>query len=209
MKICSVCGVEKPEEAFHRNNSKGGRHPYCAACRGAKRRAAYALRTEDQKAADRARAAVGYERFRGNVDAQLRSRARSSEWHQQNKNRRNADARAQYDRVSEQTPEKHVLYRLRARTKKLGLRCDLELEDIVIPPVCPVLGIPLRFRREGAKGPKPDSPSVDRIVPSLGYTRGNVRVMSNRANTLINNATIEELETVLAFLRATRASSVA
>lgn len=46
-----------------------------------------------------------------------------------------------------------------------------------------------------------NDPSVDRIIPELGYTKGNVRVISNRANLLKNNASIEEIELVLEDLR--------
>ena len=41
------------------------------------------------------------------------------------------------------------------------------------------------------------SPSLDRIIPSLGYVKGNIRVISFRANTLKNNATLSELELIL------------
>ena len=39
-----------------------------------------------------------------------------------------------------------------------------------------------------------DSPSLDRIFPESGYTKGNVRVISWRANWIKNNSTIEEIE---------------
>ena len=42
-----------------------------------------------------------------------------------------------------------------------------------------------------------NSPSLDRIRLELGYVKGNVRVISGRANLLKNDATIEELEAVL------------
>lgn len=73
--------------------------------------------------------------------------------------------------------------------------------DIMIPEICPVLGIPIICGTRGRKGGTPNSPSIDRIEPFKGYTRGNVRIISNRANTLKNDATIEELDAVLADLR--------
>ena len=74
---------------------------------------------------------------------------------------------------------------------KEGLPFDIDLEDIVIPEVCPVLGIPIeidlgRGRRKG------DSPSLDKFVPEKGYTKGNIAVISWRANWLKNNGTTEE-----------------
>ena len=70
-----------------------------------------------------------------------------------------------------------------------------------IPEVCPVLGIPVNRGGVGKKGGRPDSPSMDRIDPTKGYIKGNVRVISNRANTLKCNATVAELEAVLADLK--------
>jgi hypothetical protein len=45
---------------------------------------------------------------------------------------------------------------------------------------CPVLGIPIIL---GGKLSK-NSPSLDKMVPGLGYVRGNVLVISHRANTM-------------------------
>lgn len=45
------------------------------------------------------------------------------------------------------------------------------------------------------------SPSLDRIDSSKGYVKGNVRVISARANMLKNNATVEELTLVLKDLK--------
>lgn len=42
------------------------------------------------------------------------------------------------------------------------------------------------------------APSIDKIIPALGYVPGNVMVISLRANTLKNNATLAELQTLVA-----------
>jgi hypothetical protein len=65
---------------------------------------------------------------------------------------------------------------------------SIELEDICIPPICPVFLTPMI------------SPSIDRIDSSKGYIKGNIRVISRRANILKNNATVEEMRMVLADL---------
>lgn len=96
-----------------------------------------------------------------------------------------------------------ILGGIRRRSAKRGWMCDLTREDISIPTTCPVLGIPLEVggRGEGRQGPTFNSPSVDRIDNALGYVRGNVRIISWRANMLKRDATIEELEKVLAYMR--------
>lgn len=97
-----------------------------------------------------------------------------------------------------------MLKRIRARAKKCGIRCTISVDDLQIPASCPVLGIPIDVTMRGRRGPRATSPSVDRIVPALGYVPGNVRVISHRANTLKCDATTEELELVLIDLRRLR-----
>jgi hypothetical protein len=46
------------------------------------------------------------------------------------------------------------------------------------------------------------SPELDRIVPSLGYVKGNVLVVSRRANRIKTDATVEELQQVASFYAA-------
>jgi hypothetical protein len=100
--------------------------------------------------------------------------------------------------------EKLMIQGARKRARKKGLPFDLVLEDIIIPTHCPVLGIPLE-RSSGVSGPK--SPSLDRIVPELGYVKGNVVVISNKANTIKTNATPEEVLAVALWLRSIHPST--
>ncbi len=89
--------------------------------------------------------------------------------------------------------EYRLLCYARRNSKRRGEECSLELEDIVIPEYCPLLGIKL----DTSSGSKQDtSPSVDRIDSSKGYTRENVWIISQRANRIKNNSTIEELRMI-------------
>lgn len=92
-------------------------------------------------------------------------------------------------RNPEQWPARAV-ENARERAKARGLPFNLTTADIIIPAVCPVLGTPFVF---GAGYSDTRSPSIDRIKPELGYVRGNVRVISLRANSLRNDATADEL----------------
>jgi hypothetical protein len=95
-------------------------------------------------------------------------------------------------------PERKMFYHARAQAKKKGLPFNLELSDISIPTRCPVLGIELR---RGQRGRNDNSPSLDRVIPALGYVRGNILVVSWRANRLKNNASLLELEKIADFYR--------
>jgi hypothetical protein len=83
-----------------------------------------------------------------------------------------------------------VLSGIKQRAKQKGIPYDLTLEDISNYSVCPVFGFEL-VRGEGK--PQFNSPSVDRIDPSKGYTKDNIQILSNLANAMKQNATPEQL----------------
>ena len=87
--------------------------------------------------------------------------------------------------------KKAMVKEAKKRAKRQGVPFNLTEADIHIPKRCPVLGIPLAFNKGRAQH---NSPSLDKIIPRLGYVPGNVVVMSNRANRLKNDATFSEIE---------------
>ncbi len=93
---------------------------------------------------------------------------------------------------------RRILAQAHIRAVKDGIPFDLTEADIVMPVFCPVLGIKLVI---GTKGQTDASPSIDRFVPSLGYVRGNVAVISNRANRLKSDGTLAEHEALVAWMR--------
>lgn len=95
-------------------------------------------------------------------------------------------------------PRKRMVLQARRRAKKRGIPCTLTDNDVVIPEFCPVFGTRLQV---GTRQSKRNAPSIDLIKYETGYVPGNIRVISHRANTLRSNATVEELEKVLAYSR--------
>ena len=73
---------------------------------------------------------------------------------------------------------------------KRGINFSLTKEDIPTPTHCSYLGTELKYNNSTLKG---DSASVDRIDNSLGYVSGNIQTISNKANTMKNVATDEEI----------------
>ena len=90
-------------------------------------------------------------------------------------------------------PDKAIYSIARYRAKKKGIPFDITLEDITIPTHCPYLGMEITYTR--GQGAVSSNPSLDRIDSSKGYTKGNVQVISTKANTMKNNATEEQLIT--------------
>ncbi len=89
---------------------------------------------------------------------------------------------------------KHKIWeRVKKRAKEDGTFFDLSVFDIPdVPEYCPIFGI--RLQANNKAGPLDTSPSVDRIVAELGYTKNNIRIISNRANRLRGDATEQELK---------------
>lgn len=87
--------------------------------------------------------------------------------------------------------EQTALVRARRRAVKSGIVFNLTTADLPpVPDYCPALGVP--FQR-GDGRPVPESLTLDRINPALGYVPGNVMWLSHRANAMKQDATIEEL----------------
>jgi len=95
-----------------------------------------------------------------------------------------------------------LLYKnIKSRCKRLGREFSIELEDIIIPEKCPVFGFDLK--REDRQTWM-CAPSVDRIDSSKGYIKGNVTVVSRRANILKKDATLEEIEQLFNYYKTLR-----
>ena len=87
--------------------------------------------------------------------------------------------------------ENRMLNGARARAKKAGRDFNITIEDIVVPEFCPLLNIPL-FIADGRTSVKSNSASLDRIDSTKGYIKGNVWVISMKANTMKSNSTLDE-----------------
>ena len=101
------------------------------------------------------------------------------------------------------SPDKKVRYLLslaKCRASKKGMAFDVELSDLEIPTHCPLLGVELSYSSEGKHST--NSASIDRIDSSAGYIRGNVWIVSRRANCIKNDASVEELRMILSNLEA-------
>jgi hypothetical protein len=88
----------------------------------------------------------------------------------------------------------------RKRASDQGVPFTIAHSDISIPELCPVLGIPLSVNEGGTFHDA--SPSLDKIIPSLGYVPGNIAVISWRANRLKGDGTTEELQAVASWMAA-------
>jgi hypothetical protein len=95
----------------------------------------------------------------------------------------------------------HALVNSKKRAKEKGLPFNIDIEHLltIFPSdgLCPALNIPMVW---GGGMDRNNSPSLDRHVPSLGYVRGNVAFISNKANRIKSDATTEEVLGVAKYL---------
>ena len=96
-------------------------------------------------------------------------------------------------------PRKSMFLQAKYRARKDGVLFLLNLSDLKIPGHCPILGIPLKVN-DGIW--RNNSPTIDRIIPKLGYITGNIAVISHRANQIKNDASLEELLAIVNYVKA-------
>lgn len=87
----------------------------------------------------------------------------------------------------------------RSRTNGTHTPFNITPEDIEIPTHCPITGSEILLDYSNRE----QSPSLDRLIPELGYVKENVKVISNRANRIKSDATLEELENLVNYLKMT------
>jgi hypothetical protein len=82
------------------------------------------------------------------------------------------------------------------RSIKHNIPFNLTIEYLrgIATNFCPIFYTPLHWGKSGlGKGKmKPNGPQLDRIIPELGYVIGNVAFISNRANRIKDNGTMQE-----------------
>ena len=107
----------------------------------------------------------------------------------------------------EENLELKLWHSCKQSAKRRNMDFDIEPSDIVIPLFCPIFGIALDTHAESGGGLgydwkiNPYRPSVDRIDNTKGYVKGNIHVISWRANSLKRDASISELEKLYLYMK--------
>lgn len=165
-RICTKCGKEKSLEEFSRNkNGKYGRRAFCKECE-------HKIQNSPEKLARR---------------NELRRQKRENDEYRLACNLKDTETR--HNNVD--SIKKALLRSAKARAKKKNIPFNITIEDFILPEKCPLLEISLTV---GYGSSQENSYSLDKIIPELGYVKGNVWVISNRANTIKNNASLSELQ---------------
>lgn len=92
---------------------------------------------------------------------------------------------------------------IKTRAQRKGIPFDIDADYLldIMTTHCPVFGVKFE-RRASRHDNSPYAPTLDRIVPSVGYVRGNVIVVSKRANQIKSDASVAEIEQVAHFYKS-------
>jgi hypothetical protein len=176
-RTCTKCKQSKSIDQFNKDKSRPeGLQLWCKSCKNAKR------------SADRA----AKRRQRADPIKRAEEAARRKKKYKETERRRHAILRRDL-----KTWPRVAIAHIRKRARDTGREFDLVSSDIVVPEICPVLGIPLIA---GAEAPLHNRPSVDRFDNERGYTKDNIHVISHRANHLKRDATVDEIRRLLHYM---------
>jgi hypothetical protein len=195
MKKCSRCQVEKESTFFGKDKyTIDGLRCSCNECQNIERKKRWASMTNEEKQqryknTNEWRNSLSEERKEA-----LRSKMRIGNLTEEKQKLR----RLQAIESAKRRPKEIMINAARQRAKKKSLDFDITVDDIEIPEMCPVLGIPL-IKGDGRL--TENSPTIDRIDNTKGYIKGNVMVISHRANNIKNSSTIKEIEMILEYMK--------
>jgi len=174
-KICISCKIEKSLDSFHKNKAKiNGFNNKCKNCANLQKKNIRRLKSGYGKGKDLL------------TPDEIKYREKVNGINTKN-------------RKHERNHISNLLLSAKYRSRLKNLEFNLKKELLTIPEICPVLKIPL-CRSNGF--PSPNSPSIDRLESSKGYTMDNINIISNRANSIKSDATFEEFEAIYKWWKA-------
>lgn len=123
------------------------------------------------------------------------------EYRKLNKNKRSMQNKIHYDSIRKQkfieNSQHYLWYVARTRARKYNTEFNIEESDIIIPVYCPILNCKL----EKGEGYLFNAMSLDRVDNTKGYIKGNVRVISRKANLLKSSLTLDVLENIIKYIK--------
>lgn len=198
-RLCHKCGVERPVEAFSRDrNAKDGIYSTCSLC---KTQAARALKAQGKEAAELRKLNNLLRRgLRDKGLLECRSCGKFKELEAFPIKKVKGQRYRCYHCWAEWRDKNRfyvwtsmALAQAKSRARLKSCPFGITRQDILDVCVdrCPALGIELVYGNKG--GICDNSATLDRIIPDLGYIRGNIQVLSMKANRIKNSATAEEV----------------
>ena len=212
MKVCSKCKESKGLEEFNKNSkAKDGLRSQCKDCekeyeQNNKEKIAERKKKYNQK--------NKVEIAKRNKDWRLKNRPelleKKKQYYEKNKEKIAEHDREYRKKNPYQIQSTSLSSSARKRAKQKNIPIDLDfistpnmLDWLKRQPNCVCCDRVFGIGYKGKFRFQNNSPSLDRLIPSLGYISGNVFLICFRCNALKNDATLKELETVLGWMKKT------
>lgn len=84
------------------------------------------------------------------------------------------------------------------RAKKFSIPFDIEVSDIKMEPYCPITGVELDVLTNKSS----TGMSLDRVDNTKGYVKGNVAIISRKANRLKGDGTINDFRKIIQYMES-------
>lgn len=175
MQQCTHCGVIKDDKCFYVSNVGRVNEKKKSRCKECYNTIAREYRSKNKDLVN-SKNRISYHKHKT-------SRRRNQRRYEQQLTELSFTDRIVYSKI--------LLRGAKQRARESGIPCNIAYQDIPIPEFCPVLGI--KIERHRGRGHTKNSASIDRIIPELGYVKGNVIVVSVKANTIKTDATPDEI----------------
>ena len=133
----------------------------------------------------------------------------NKKYYEENKDRTKYQLQQNYRQTKENTPWVLMARAAKTRAKERNLEYNIDAEYLksIWTDTCPVLGTTLKsalhesgMSRNHKSKPQDQSPTLDRINSTRGYVKGNVVIISYRANMIKNCGTAEEHRLIANFI---------
>ena len=92
--------------------------------------------------------------------------------------------------------EKQIFERRKLQAKKNKIEFSISLDDIFIPNQCPIFNVDFVLNQKHNY-----NLSLDRIDNNKGYIKGNVAIISNKANFIKKDASFKEIDSIINWLK--------
>lgn len=126
---------------------------------------------------------------------------RRQKYREEQARRKDELSEAAYRQKGSYSREYRLWYAAKIRSNKYEIPFNIEISDIKIPEFCPILGI--KLDTDYSDKTKQSSPSLDKIHPKLGYIRGNIAVVSFKANRMKSDLDLWTLNRILRYINKT------
>jgi hypothetical protein len=182
---CGKCETFKHRDYFGSDaGAKSGKQSKCKRCTNRNNKKWYLANKERHAENQKRRNLADHDKYS----------AVNRSWYQRNKE----SVKERSKQWRRNNPIKRLLIHAKQRSREMGWEFTATAEELVVPEFCPALGLKL----EWSAGYRADnSPSLDRIDSRFGYVKGNVHIISWRANNVKNNATADELLAIGTYMK--------